>query len=50
MENGYTTERPTRPLCKVRFKFWINCLEKWTGERDLERGTDDGTLSFEVDD
>lgn len=37
VENGYATERTTRPLCKVRFELGINCLEKRAGERDLER-------------
>jgi hypothetical protein len=41
MEHRDTAERSACPLLEVGVKLWIQCLEKGTHERDLERRTGD---------
>ena len=50
MENGDAAERSARPLGKIGVKFWMECLNKGTRERNLESRANNGTLSVEVHD
>lgn len=50
MEDRNTTERPTRPLCEIRFEPGVDGLKKWAHKRDLESGPSNGTLALDVDD
>ena len=38
VKDGYTAQRPTRPLCKILFELWIECLVKWAHERNMNVG------------
>lgn len=48
VEDRDTAERTARPLCKIGFKFWIKCLDKWAGQWDFEFWPSYWTLSHEV--
>lgn len=50
VEEGYTALRSTRPLRKIPFEPWMECLKKRAHERNLERRFSDGTLSLDVHD
>lgn len=48
VENRYTAEWPTRPLCKISFKLRVQGLYKWAHERDLEQWSGYGALPFDI--
>jgi hypothetical protein len=50
MKDGYAAERAARPLRKIRFELWMQCLNERPGERYLESRTYDGTFPVEVHD
>ena len=50
MEDGYAAERSTRPLRKICLELWMECLEKWSHERNLECRSSNRTFSLDVHD